>query len=55
MQLGDGHGSPPPLPGPITSNFASAMRMKLEDGRVSGGNLDVQDEGKSLDTTQDLS
>jgi len=32
------------------------MRMKIEDAVVSeGGNPDVQDEGKNLDTTQDLS
>jgi len=29
----DGHGSPSPLPSPITPSFASAMRMKIEDGR----------------------
>lgn len=47
---------PAPLPGSITPNFASTMRMKSEGGVVSeGGNPDVQDADKSLNTTQDLS
>ena len=56
MQVNDGPVSPVPLPSPITPNFASAMRLKIEGEVVSeGGKSDVQDEDKSLDTTQDLS
>ena len=44
------------LPSPVTPNFASAMRMKIESAVVSeGDNPGVQDEGKSLDATQDSS
>ena len=46
----------------LPPNFASAMCIKLEDGRSEkggvgseAGNSDVQDECKSLDMTQDLS
>jgi len=39
---------------PMTPNFASAMRMEIEGGVVSeGGNPDVRDDDKILDTTQD--
>jgi len=39
---------------PMTPNVASAMQMEIEGGVVSeGGNPDVRDDDKSLDTTQD--
>jgi hypothetical protein len=39
----------------ITLNFASGMRLTIEGGVVSeGGNPDVQDEDRSLDTTRYL-
>ena len=50
------HVPPTPLPSLITLNFASAMRMKIESAIVSeGGNPEVQDEDKSLDTAQESS
>jgi len=49
-------GSPAPLPSPITPIFVSAMTMKIAGGIVSeGGDPDVKDEDKTLDTTQGLS
>ena len=54
MQVNDGPVSPVPLPSPITPNFASAMRMKIEGEVVSeGSNPDVQDEGIRFRTCQD--
>jgi len=52
--IDDGHGSPLPLPSPITPNFASAMRMKIEDGRSEKGGTVAEDE-KNLDMTQESS
>ena len=55
MQANDGPVFPVPLPSLILPNFANDM---YEDSRWNrfelGGSLDVQDEGKCLDTTLDL-
>ena len=51
----DGHGLPSPLPSPITPNFASAVCMKIEDGKNEKGGVVSEDEGKNLDTTQESS
>ena len=51
----DAHGPSSPLPSPITPNFASAMRMKIEDGRNEKSGVVSEDEEKSLDTTRDSS
>ncbi|KIM37247.1 hypothetical protein M413DRAFT_448563 [Hebeloma cylindrosporum] len=61
-QVDDAHGPPAPIPSPITPNFASSMRMKIEGGIGSptsesgfGSNANVHGEEKTFDTTQDSS